>query len=158
FTPHSVLEFDAQDPKILWDVRLPTQTIRLAKHSHRDISRYADEQALSPPWTFVRLRSSLIPWVMECSNSGGVTVGDIINTVYQLLRERIDKEDFREESREFQDRLLDTWNWRCRMTGKRDGLAARIKEEDKGLRRVDWLLSDFEWLGITKDKDALETW
>lgn len=113
---------------------------------------------MSPPWTFVRLRSAFLPWIVECSNPAGVTVGDILDAVNDCLRERITKDEWREASREFQGRLLETWERRCILTGTDEGRIARLREERKGIRRVDWLLWDVEWLGIERSQSELETW
>ncbi|KAF8587789.1 hypothetical protein K439DRAFT_1630406 [Ramaria rubella] len=159
FTAHPLLEFDPEDPGIAWDARLPPDSIRLSKPPFRVLTpHHLNQPAVSPPWTFVRLRCALLPWLVECANPTGVTVGDVLDGVYDALRERVDRDEWRESSSEFQGRLLDSWERRCIMAGEDGGRAARIKEEKRGIRRVDWLLWDIEWLGIERSKDELETW
>ncbi|KAF8518256.1 hypothetical protein BU17DRAFT_48831 [Hysterangium stoloniferum] len=153
-----MLQFDAEDPVILWDVRLPPETIRTSKAPSRNITRLLDQPAVSPPWTFMRLRSSLLPWIVECTNPAGVTLADVLDGIYDCLRQKIQRDDWRESSEEFQSRLLDAWRRRCQMAGEMDGRAIRIREEKRGVCRVDWLLWDYEWLGITRSKSELETW
>jgi len=158
FTPHPMLQFDAEDPVILWDVRLPPETIRISRGPSRNINRLVDQAAISPPWTFMRLRSSLLPWIVECTSPSGVTLRDVLDGIYECLRQKIEIDDWQDASVEFQNRALEAWKRRCKMVGEMDGRAARVREERRGICRVDWLLWDFEWLGMTRSKSELETW
>jgi len=81
-----------------------------------------------------------------------------LSAVYDCLRDRVESDEWREASHEFQGRVLDAWARRCDMTGEDEGRAAREKERKRGVRRVDWLLWDIEWLGIKRSKSELETW
>lgn len=166
FSPHPLLEFDPENPKLAWDVRLPPETIRASNNPirghqwHKLTSRTLQQQALSPPWTFMRLKCELLPWVVEVSNPSGVTVQDVLEAVYECLREPIEREDWREASVDWRGRLKEVWKRRCMMAGEMldGGRVARMEEEKMGVRRVDWLLWDFEWLGIRKSSTELETW
>lgn len=106
----------------------------------------------------MRLRSTLLPWIVECSNPAGVTVGNVLDAVYDCLREKVERSDWLDVSNEFQSRLLEAWERRCIMIGTDQGRNARVREEQKGIRRVEWLLWDVEWLGIERSKSELETW
>lgn len=159
FNAHHLLALNAEDPAIAWDVRLPPDTIRISNPPFPPVtSYYRDQHAVSPPWTFVRLRSTLLQWIVECTNPEGVTVGNVLDAIYDCLRAKVTKDEWLDASKEFQGRLLDSWERRCIMTGTDEGRAARVREERKGIRRVDWLLWDFEWLGITRSETELETW
>ncbi|KIJ34285.1 hypothetical protein M422DRAFT_35133 [Sphaerobolus stellatus SS14] len=157
FKPHPLLEFDAESPKIHWDVRLAPHTARIAKPPFRQLDPYLDQYAIEPAWTFIRLRCDLLPWIVECSNPRGVTVRDILDGVWDCLRVQIDKEDWREASRDFRERLTEVCESRADVIGDLEGRKARLMEDKAGIRRVDWLLWDFEWLGIRKSSDV-ETW
>jgi Family of unknown function (DUF6699) len=150
---------DPEDPAIAWDIRIPPNTIRKSEPPFHPLTAHLRNQpAVSPPWTFVRLRSALLPWIVECSNPAGVTIGDVLDAVYDCLRKRVDRDEWIDASKEFQGRLLEAWERRCIMAGNDEGRSARAREEQKGIRRVDWLLWDVEWLGIERSKDELETW
>jgi hypothetical protein len=122
------------------------------------MQRYLDQPAVTPPWTFMCLRFPLLPWIVECRNPTGVTLGDVVDGIYDCLHEKIGLDDWQDASEDFKSRLLEAWQRRCRMAGEMDGRAARKREEKRGICRVDWLLWDFEWLGITRSKSELETW
>ncbi|KIJ50429.1 hypothetical protein M422DRAFT_777140 [Sphaerobolus stellatus SS14] len=157
FKPHPLLDFDAESPRLQWDVRLAPSTARIAKPPYRPLDHYLDQYAIEPAWTFVRLRCDLLPWIVECSNPRGVTVRDILDGVWDCLREPIDSDDWRESTRDFRERLQEVFELRTKLIGDKEGRAQRRREEDDGVKRVDWLLWDFEWLGIKKSSD-LETW
>jgi len=106
----------------------------------------------------MRIRSELLPWIVECTNPNGVTVGDVLEAIWDCLRVGIDKDDWTESTRDFQGRLEEVWKKRCQMAGDFDGSSAKVREKNAGIRRVDWLLWDFQWLGIKRSKGELETW
>ena len=85
-------------------------------------------------------------------------MGNVLDAIYECLREKVEKNDWLDASNEFQGRLLEAWERRCRTVGTDEGRVARAREEQRGICRVDWLLWDVEWLGIERSKSELETW
>ncbi|GJJ15212.1 hypothetical protein Clacol_009488 [Clathrus columnatus] len=161
FLCHPLLAFDPYDPKLLWDVRRPPESIRTNKSVPRSLEQVGclREHAMSPPWTFIRIKCDLLPWLIEYTNPAGIKVGDILNALYEFLREPVGHSEWGEESDEFRSRLLEAWKRRCALDGQINGRRFRLQEEQTGVRRVDWLLWDFEWLGLEYigQKEA-ETW
>lgn len=161
FLCHPLLAFDPYNPKLIWDVRSPPEMARTNKPQPRLLQNlgHLNEHAMSPPWTFIRIRCSLLPWIIEYDNLAGIKVGDIFDVLYDFLRERVSRSDWKDESPEFQDKLIDTWRRRCAREGEIRGRRYRLEEENAGIRRVDWLLWDHEFLGLEYvGQSEPETW
>lgn len=150
FLCHSLLALDPYDPKILWDARRPPETIRTNDSPSHSLHQTGslDEHATTPAWTFIRLRCNLLPWSVEFENPKGITVGDVLNVLYDFLRQPTSSSEWRDKPDEFRLRLIDAWRRRCLMEEKMNGRKFRLKEEKAGIRRVDWLLWDYEFLGL----------
>lgn len=161
FLCHPLLALDPYNPKILWDIRRPPESIYTNKSPPRSLHRTGslDEHAMSPPWTFIRLKCSLLPWIIEFANPHGIKVRDVLNVLYDFLRQPVSRSEWRDEPEEFRSRLLDAWRRRCVLEGEINGRRFRLEEENAGIRRVDWLLWDFEFLGLEYiGQVEAETW
>lgn len=141
---------------IEFDLTLPPTQILISNGSSRSSyaalsSRDLAHPATSPPLPYIHIRCSDMPWSIDVypspnSGSGIVTVGDVLYAIYRALRRRVSASDWNASSPSMQDRVRDAWLRRCK---RQQSSEERNYEKNNGLRRVDWLMKNTVFRGLT---------
>lgn len=80
----------------------------------------------------------------------GLTVGDVLQTIYAQMQHPIEQHDFDELSEEMKRRVSKAYSQRCHVLG-----ASAQEERGKGVKRVDLLLGKVVFRGLLPDGDRL---
>ncbi|KAJ3755321.1 hypothetical protein EV360DRAFT_49937 [Lentinula raphanica] len=155
-------------PPLLIDLRFPIQTQLQLYADQRTHSGYGGgifpylgrppanidfaQMACEPPAPHMRFYHPRLPWyidLMSASYMQRLTVWEVIEGVWRELQKPITSRDFYNEEMGTTARDLVTiaFRSRCKATG----------ETSKGVRRVDWLGMDGEWIwtGIVRNRSGM---
>ncbi|KAF8587748.1 hypothetical protein K439DRAFT_1630359 [Ramaria rubella] len=107
--------------------------------------------ATSPPVPHLRIQCEHLPWPIEVhpsahSGAGVVTVGDVLEAIYRALRHRVRGTEYYASSTEVQHRVRDAYLRRCK---RNQSMSGRAYETNNGLRRVDWLMKNTIFQGLS---------
>jgi len=144
---------------IEFDVSLPPAQILVSQGSSRSsysslTPRHLSPPAVYPPLSFMRIKCPLLPWPIDVhpdarSGSTVVTVGNVLEAIYSALRHRVSEAEWRAASPETQQRVRHAYLRRCK---RQQSHTKRAYEESQGLRRIDWLVMNTAFQGLTPGK------
>ncbi|KAF8630287.1 hypothetical protein AX15_003020 [Amanita polypyramis BW_CC] len=152
---HMLLEYSTS-PNIRYDAADPPSTMT-SRHGPLP-SRAFYEPATSPPMQSITLMSPHLPWRIPviARNGSFVTVFDVFDAVYQSLRTQVSSSEFNLlPTREDQDRASAAYRQRYRRI--RDS-RAYDEEKRQGLRRIDFLMGQSKFRGLSQTDAGLSTW
>ena len=152
---HMLLEYSSS-PTIRYDFIDPpsAMTSRREGLSNRALS----EPATSPPMQSLTLISPHLPWriTVTARNGSFVTVFDVFDTVHRSLRTQVSSSEFKLlPTREDQDRASAAYQQRYRRI--RDP-RAHDEEKRQGLRRIDFLMGQSNFRGLSQTDAGSTTW
>lgn len=115
--------------------------------------------ATSPPLPYLHIRCEELPWSIDVypalnSDSGVVTVGDVLHGIYRALRHRVSSSEWHASSSSMQHRVRDAWVRRCK---RQQSYKERTYESNNGLRRIDWLAKNTLFRGLSPGR-ASDHW
>ncbi|KAG6820005.1 hypothetical protein H0H93_006551 [Arthromyces matolae] len=144
---HPLLQFSEGRPPVLaFDLRQSPSTI--TSHHPRISLRALQEPATQPPTHSLTIKSPHLPWVLNVRARGSyVTVEDVLEELYHMLRTNISAEDFHSLPSN-RDRRKVTEAYEARYRRIRD---SRAYEDEKrsGARRVDLLMGLTRFMGLS---------
>lgn len=95
----------------------------------------------------MRLVHPLLPWALDVAAEPGaiISISHLLTQVYYALQRQVMESDFWNDSLDEEDRkaVYEAWAGRC-------GGGADRAEAARGLRRVDFLLDRWAFLGIAR--------
>ncbi|KAF7978238.1 hypothetical protein HWV62_1250 [Athelia sp. TMB] len=148
---HAFIRYSYSDPPIRWDLRLPPTSV-----SFRDVDRAVVPSdlwarfACEPPVATMRLVHARLPWYVDvvATNPSGITLYDLLGSIYNMLRIPIAQKDFWNEEMGQKERakIGDAWRIRC---GSDEG------ERAAGVRRVDYLRKEVMFEGLVKGRNGM---
>jgi hypothetical protein len=148
--PHPLVcpVLDPTATRIVWDVRFrPAKAkMNLPGYPHASESEL-NKPAVNPPVTRLRLVSKLHPWVAIAKNPEGVTVGNVLEIIYATLQEPVCEAEWWIVSSKERARVGRIFEREC---AQGPGTTGRRSTKD-GVRRVDWVGDDTNFLGLEKD-------
>ncbi|KAJ7877470.1 hypothetical protein B0H13DRAFT_2053710 [Mycena leptocephala] len=106
------------------------------------------ESAVYPPQPAITLTTPYLPWsiIASASNTGYVTIADVLNAIYHTLRVNVTQGEFEAlRTDKLMRRVSAAYKQRCeRLRGHRGYAQARAE----GVKRVDFLMGYTEFQGI----------
>ncbi|KAG3230020.1 hypothetical protein P692DRAFT_20827192 [Suillus brevipes Sb2] len=144
--------YHAQVP-IEWDVRYhPTHSAAIADMPL--LSSHLSQFATNPPIPKLHLVCDLLfpEWEIVARNPTGVTVRDVLEAIYETLRQLLRIYEWEGMSLKQRSRIEDTHRARCRVSS--DPEHSRLA----GVRRADCLLSTTMFAGLTSLVRRREQW
>jgi hypothetical protein len=149
---HPLLRF-THSPVLNFDVTLSPSNISTY---HQGLSASAlSEPASKPPLPSLTVISPHLPWSINVAAPYGtfLTVFDVLDGIYRSLRANISSNDFRAlRSQKDQDRVTVAFEQRCKRTREREA------ERRKGVRRVDFLMGNRKFTGLTSTNRGHDVW
>ncbi|KAJ6581922.1 hypothetical protein B0H19DRAFT_929180 [Mycena capillaripes] len=117
------------------------------------------EPAVYPAQTVITLVTAHLPWAISVTASNAryvsVTVADVLNTIYRMLRVNAAPGEFEGLRKDKLRRVSGAYNQRCeRLRGHR----GYKQEKKEGIKRVDFLMGYHRFQGITPTNGALDVW
>lgn len=155
FTPENASADNEVHPEILWDMRVSPSHAVLASTAQLIPSDILTAAATSPPLRVFKITSGLFHsknWDIEVHNQYGVTISDILNGMYHSLRHRITKKEWAGLSHQQQAFTADAFYLRARSHPYPQ------HEHAQGVRRIDWLLGNTTFVGLTPIDEAPYNW
>ncbi|KAG6853259.1 hypothetical protein C0991_005672 [Blastosporella zonata] len=153
---HALLQ-SSPSPLLNFDLRQPPSTI--TSH-HKGISLCSfSEPATQPPLSSLTIVVPYLPWTLTVypSRRGGyVTVEDVFEELYRMLRKNIVAEDYHAlPSDKDRRRVSDAYERRYRRIP-----SSREYEEEKrlGVRRVDFLMGRVNFGGLAPSAEGPDVW
>ncbi|KAI0078267.1 hypothetical protein K474DRAFT_1565924, partial [Panus rudis PR-1116 ss-1] len=113
------------------------------------------QPATQPPTSKLVLRSELYPWKIEVvplDNSNPhapVTVRDLLYTLYRNLRLPVSEKEFQQACREQPQLERGAYDAYRARYAKISDPGARVEEQRKGLKRVDFLMKRLSFAGLS---------
>ena len=131
----------------MWDIRYSPASLLLSPENRPYTYLELQEPATSPPTTTMHLTHPLLPWWIEVTSHSApgsiISISHLLTQVYYELQRQVMESDYWNEGMSEEDRRLIDRAWRHRCAGD-------IEEARRGIRRVDFLLDEFIFMGITK--------
>jgi hypothetical protein len=116
------------------------------------------EVATYPPLSVLVIRMGGLPWPILAKASlqqRGVTISDVLNSLYYNLRHTVSEAEFYGLRPEMQAAVTAAFKARYRrLSDDRD----YDKEKGKGIKRVDFLTGRLRWAGLSSVKASPEEW
>ncbi|KIM86677.1 hypothetical protein PILCRDRAFT_64788 [Piloderma croceum F 1598] len=138
---------------LIWDLRdPPSSAAQLVPYGqkHSTSFKFLQSQfATSPRVTGLYILCDLLPypWKISARNQKGVTVGDVLEAIYQVARTPLTTEEWDRlpsKQRQRVNRVFDV-RW--------TNASAPEKERNRGLKRVDCLLQSTRFAGLSMSYD-----
>jgi len=147
--PHWSIDYSSSSPKCIWDVRMPPEALEVQPDGRPHSYLELQEAATDPPTNHMFLTHPLLPWMIDVSSVPGsvITVSHLLTQIYFELQRSVMESDFWNDGLDEEDRKQIHLAWWQRCAGDRE-------EASRGLRRVDYLLDTFYFLGIVKKGDG----
>lgn len=101
---------------------------------------HLDQFATSPPMHTMKLTAHGLPWAIRVEPSESfpcVTVGDVLYALYTSLHMHVKKDEWETNTKAVQDSVSVAWHGRL---DRISNYADRLREGQKGVRRIDFLL------------------
>jgi len=159
---HGALAFSPQSrqayqtvPEIHWDIRASPQHARSSASGHHLPSSLRAAFATRPALPALCITCGLFPsadWTIVVQNPSGVTVDDILTQLYQTMRKRISGKEWARLGKSQQAVVAEAFHRRTRASSDPN------YEHTQGVRRIDWLLSSTQFVGLTPSPEAPLTW
>lgn len=143
-------------PHILYDVSYPPSTLRLRNPS---ISLHVlAEPATEPPLPFIHVISPHLPWRLTVSakHYSYVTVSDLLEGMYHALRLNATQSEY--ELLPFKEMKLTVNKSYERRYSRLSNLEERERERTRGLRRIDFLGTRSNFLGLSSTQEGAHVW
>ncbi|KAF7327121.1 hypothetical protein MKEN_00288400 [Mycena kentingensis (nom. inval.)] len=155
--PHRALEHTSH-PLIQYDIALPPSTMTSIAPLPSSVLH---EPATYPPTQSMTIVSSHLPWGITVTASAQgygafITVADVLAVLHTSLRTRVSKDEYeRLGSHRLMRRVSDAYTERyMRLRGHR-GYA---EEKTGGLRRVDFLMGQTRFRGLSPSTSQPDVW
>lgn len=153
-SPHTLLSVTAS-PLLYYHLTMDPSAAQL----HPSLPRQAlTEPATQPPLPFISIISPHLPWSINVTPSKltpYVTVADVLDALYNFLRQNVTPEDFKSLNPRDQQRATDAYKRRYkRIPDPR----AYEQEKAKGVKRVDFLFEKVVFMGLVGTKYGPEMW
>ncbi|KAJ7315016.1 ectomycorrhiza-regulated small secreted protein [Mycena albidolilacea] len=159
-TLHPLLRYSQHDGELghccplLWDLRESPRTARHVSAPDRTLSALElSQHATNPPVSLLRVTCGIFPqesWVAEAQNWLGVTVGNVLDAIFETVNTQITYPEWNQLCPKQQDRVNIVFDarWRRFMD------AAQVRE--RGVLRSDCVLLHvlFAGLSLAPDMDA----
>ena len=143
-------------PHILYDVSYPPSTLRLRNPS---ISlQVLAEPATEPPLPFIVVISPHLPWrlMVSAKHHSYVTISDLLEGVYHALRLNATQTEYELlPSKEMKMTINESYK---RRYGRLSNLEERERERTRGLRRIDFLGTRNNFLGLSSTLEGAHVW
>ena len=143
-------------PLILYDVSYPPSTLRLRNPS---ISlQVLLEPATQPPLPFIVIISPQLPWRLTVSAKqySYVTVSDLLEGAYHALRLNATQTEYELlPSKEMKATVSESYK---RRYNRLSNLEERERERTRGLRRIDFLGTRNNFLGLSSTQEGAHVW
>ncbi len=159
---HGALAFAPQNrqsyhtvPEIHWDIRASPSHARSAADGHHLPSALRRAFATRPALPALYITCGLFPsadWGVVVQNPSGVTVDDVLTQLYQTMRKRISGKEWARLGKQQQAVVADAFHRRTRASPDPN------YEHTQGVRRIDWLISSTQFVGLTPSTEAPLTW
>ena len=150
------LGFQPHHPILLFDLSLPWEAVTTNTSPPTRLSKAAlYEPATNPPTPYLQIKCPHLPWTLEvvCKTTNFVTIVDVLAQLYSSLRLTVSEKEFHMESRQSQREITAAFNQRV----NRDRRTAAV-EERKGLKRIDSLKGDNQFMGLSSTKVGPDMW
>lgn len=141
---HYLLDYD-RTGRLIYDIRLPPN------HSRPKLAQRLNirEAATAPAVQQMYIRIPGLPWVIDVRNPQGVTLENVLSTMFVTLQGVIAKEEYGMLSSQLANAASATFHTRARINPQ---------AMSEGVKRVDCLGSKVLFLGITRAIDGSNTW
>ena len=159
---HGALSFAPQERQhyrvqhdIIWDIRTSPNHARHASDYHHLSTTIRRALATRPALPVLHITCGVFPlhdWDIEVVNPTGVTVDDVLAQLYHTMRKRITNKEWARLSRQQQSYIAETFSLRTKSSSD------PRYEHSQGVRRVDWLMSNTLFVGLTPSTDKPYTW
>jgi hypothetical protein len=153
---HRSLGFHPQSPKLLFDLSVSWEAVTTNSSPPVCLSKAALlEPATNPPIPYLQISCANLPWTLDvvCKTTNFVTILDVLAQLYTLLRLRVSEKEFKMESFESQRDISAAFHQRV----KRGRWTAAV-EEQKGLKRIDFLKGRNRFMGLSSTKLGPDMW
>jgi hypothetical protein len=150
------LGFHPHSPKLLDDLSLPWEAVTTNTSPPVSLSKAALlEPATNPPTPYLQIKCANLPWTLEivCKTSHYVTIFDVLAQLYNFLRLTVSAKEFKCETFESQRDISAAFRQRV----SRDPWTAAV-EEQKGLKRIDFLKGRNRFMGLSSTKLGPDMW
>jgi hypothetical protein len=150
------LGFHPHSPKLLYDLSLSWQAATTNTSPRVSLSKAALlEPATNPPTPYLQIKCANLPWTLDivCKTSHYVTILDVLAQLYSFLRLTVSAKEFYCETSESQRDVTMAFHQRV----SRDPWTATV-EEQKGLKRIDFLKGYNRFMGLSSTKLGPDMW
>ncbi|EDR00405.1 uncharacterized protein LACBIDRAFT_295783 [Laccaria bicolor S238N-H82] len=144
-------------PAINYDVMDHPSSILDHHHHHRISSRNLTEPATTPVLRKLSIVSEHLPWTISISASNGsyVTVGDVLEGVYNALQKNITPGEYSSLSSHNKRRAAQAYEQRYR---RHRSSQAYDLEKRGGMKRVDFLMGRTKFWGLAMTSHGSHMW
>jgi len=143
--------FYKRESDITWHVAFPPHSMRMRHNVDYHMS------AFDPPLTTCRVVNKYLPWVIEVNKFEGeafITIIGLVARIYDFLKGPLDRELYESLKPYFRDLVDQAYNRRCRSIPDTELMYEAL---DRGIRKVDLLVDDVYFGGITQVKGMFQT-
>lgn len=148
---HELLEY-SWPPHFEWAVSTNPDVVFTESQSLT--SRTLMEAATTPPLPEIVLLSRRLPWRIGIQASDTyVTIDDVISGLHRILQRTVSDTELAKESEEQRKSLREAFEQRCRKLEQID-LNRAHNERSNGMRRLDFLMGNHRFLGLSKCADG----
>ncbi|KAJ6508095.1 hypothetical protein DFH09DRAFT_942750 [Mycena vulgaris] len=102
----------------------------------------------------MRLMHPRLPWYVDVQSANGITVYDVLRTLFEKLKRQIVAQDFYNEELDARDREIVTRAFQDRFS--MNGWESAREEKLKGVKQVDFLGEEFIFVGLERRNDMWE--
>ncbi|KAJ7913858.1 ectomycorrhiza-regulated small secreted protein [Mycena leptocephala] len=159
---HPLLQYSQHDGELghccalRWDLRESPKTARHVLAPDRPLSDFElSQHATNPPVFYLRVTCGIFPeesWVSEARNWLGVTVGNVLDAIFETVKTQISHAEWEKLCPKQQNRVNVVFDTRWR----RYVDAAQVRE--RGVLRSDCLLQHILFAGLSVAPDAEATY
>ena len=135
---------------ILWDLRESPESALHVDNPDKQLSiNDLTQFATTPPCQILRIICDAFPepWPIVVRRAEGITVGDVLQTIYSVANSRIIQDEWDRIGEKQRGRIGDVFDNRCMMSMQREACRAN------GVLRVDCLLFHTLFAGLSPSFD-----
>jgi hypothetical protein len=133
--------------RLYYDLRQPITQISLRTRTAQFVN--LRQPATDPVVGWMTIRVPGTPWVLSVQNSQGVTVENVLTTLYNELQRIVGRGEYPTFPLQIQNRAASVFHARTR---------ENHAEHVQGIKRVDFLCGKNLFLGLTRATDGSDMW